>query len=189
MMKNYLELRKVVRIGSDSIIEMSVDGVTHRRRYDPTKIDRDDLFKCRPPDSLHAQLCLDTDLNPIEQPTFEAQLEQAGWTATPEQLARWNKDAEEFYQRHIQTHQEVKSAKELASLWTRAVQHTCKTFFNEVEIKASETQTIKGFEGDDEENEKPRFDFVLRSVDEDTVLTLIHEITETDFASYLQHPW
>ena len=82
---------------------------------------------------------------------------------------------------------EILTPQELASRWTKAAMHSMYRFSNGISITPSETQTINGPEADDDENEKPRFDFVLRGVDAETVLDLIHEITETDFDVFLKN--
>src|ERR1700730_10396269 len=101
-MKNYFALYRVISVESGAVNAVGFDGDPLNIGFNPTITPKEAMQTHYPVDSIHAlRVMHEYDETPDEQPTFGQQLAQAGWTATPEQIAAWNQEAEEFFQNSL----------------------------------------------------------------------------------------
>jgi hypothetical protein len=108
-MKNYFALYKINSVESGVVNAVDFDGYPLNIEFNPTITPKEAMQTHYPVDSIHTlRVAHDYDETPDQQPTFERQLAETGWTATPEEIDTWNKEAEEFFQNSLPPDAEMK---------------------------------------------------------------------------------
>ena len=100
-MKNYFALQELVSVETECAVHVFFNGKRETRQINSLGRSREqwlDLLHCP---KYELFFLYDDDDNPLEQPSFEDQLAQAGWTATADQITEWNKRAEKFYRQNF----------------------------------------------------------------------------------------
>ena len=101
-MKNYFALYKVISIENGVVNAVYFDGDPLNIEFNPTITPKEAMQTHYSVDSIQAmQVPHDYNETPDQQPTFGQQLARAGWTATPERIAAWDQEAEEFFQNSL----------------------------------------------------------------------------------------
>jgi hypothetical protein len=99
--KNYFALQKLVSVGTDTVVHLFFNGERETEEVNPLVRSREGWLKRLDDPTFELGFLRDDCDNPVEQPSFEDQLAHAGWTASPDQIAEWDKRAEKFYRQNL----------------------------------------------------------------------------------------
>jgi hypothetical protein len=125
-MKNYFALYKVISIENGVVNAVYFDGTPLNIEFNPTITPKEAMQAHYPVDSIHDSVQPhDYQETPDEQPAFHQQLAQAGWSATPEQVAAWNKEAEEFFQNSLLSDAESEDIVKRCTCDDQSCPHVC----------------------------------------------------------------